>query len=137
MISWSEPIDNGAIVTDYIVSIQQKDGQFTVESVYCVSNSANILSSKSCEVPLTTLYTAPYLLDGGSSVYAKVLSKNAQGASEFSDPGNGANIVFVPDPPKNLQDDTTITSETQIGLKWIDGASNGGMAVIDYTIRYD
>jgi hypothetical protein len=99
-ISWSEPIDNGAIVTSYSIYIQQKDTTYTIESVYCDGTSNDLLTNKECEVPLTVLYAAPFLLDGGSSVYAKISATNSQGTSEVSDPGNGAQIVFVPDAPQ-------------------------------------
>lgn len=37
----------------------------------------------------------------------------------------------------NLQNDAGVTSSTQIGLTWEEGAANGGSAVIDYRVSYD
>jgi len=70
-------------------------------------------------------------------VNIKVIATNAYGDSLISDAGNGAIIVLVPDSPTLLINDPLITSRTQIGLKWSDGASNGGEIVLDYRITYD
>jgi hypothetical protein len=43
----------------------------------------------------------------------------------------------VPDAPIDLTDDAPNTSATQISFTWNDGASDGGVAVIDYRIYYD
>lgn len=48
--------------------------------------------------------------------------------------GNGAILVTIPDAPVNLQDETTITSHTQVGLTWEDGPSAGGSPIIDYRV---
>jgi hypothetical protein len=84
-----------------------------------------------------TLYAAPFNLQGGYDVYAKVTATNFYGTSEDSDPGNGAAIVLVPDAPYQVRDNAAVTSSTQVGLTWIDGISNGGRPVIDYTLSYD
>lgn len=55
----------------------------------------------------------------------------------MSDPGNGAVIQLVPDAPVNLADDPLTTSDVQIRFTWQDGASDGGIAVQDYTVFYD
>jgi hypothetical protein len=35
-----------------------------------------------------------------------------------------------------LFNDDTVTSGTEIGLTWVEGASNGGTAVIDFKLWY-
>lgn len=46
-------------------------------------------------------------------------------------------IQYVPDAPVEVTVDAENTSATKISFKWADGASNGGAAVIDYSIFYD
>jgi hypothetical protein len=46
-------------------------------------------------------------------------------------------IQLVPDAPIDLTDDEDNTSATQISFTWNDGSSDGGAAVIDYSIYYD
>ena len=65
------------------------------------------------------------------------------GESVISDPGNGAVIQLVPEPPINLQNilyilnDPLSTSDTSIRFTWDQGLNNGGVNVIDYDIYYD
>jgi hypothetical protein len=43
----------------------------------------------------------------------------------------------VPDAPVSLAVIAAGTSATQISFNWVDGSSDGGAAVIDYSIFYD
>lgn len=43
----------------------------------------------------------------------------------------------MPDAPINLANNVTVTSATQIGIRWDEGHNNNGSPVIDYTISYD
>ena len=43
----------------------------------------------------------------------------------------------MPDAPINLLNNAVVTSEVQIGFIYSPGASNGGNAVIDFTIWFD
>jgi hypothetical protein len=36
-----------------------------------------------------------------------------------------------------LKNNTSITSATVIGISWNDGNSNGGAAIIDYSVYFD
>ena len=73
----------------------------------------------------------------GDPVLIKVSALNLYGASQYSTVGGLALIQLVPDAPVSLQDEPTVTSATQIGISWSEGASNGGAEVIDFTILYD
>jgi hypothetical protein len=41
----------------------------------------------------------------------------------------------APDTPNNLK--ARISSDTQISLTWVDGASDGGSPILDYEVSYD
>jgi hypothetical protein len=73
----------------------------------------------------------------GDSVYAKIISINTYGESIMSDAGNGAVIQLVPEPPINLLNDPTTTSDVVIRFTWEDGLNDGGSPVIDYDVYYD
>jgi len=83
------------------------------------------------------LTSAPYNLILGQPVNIKVSATNDYGPSDLSIVGNGALIQLVPLAPVGLTNNATATSATQIGFYWSDGASNGGTAIIDYTIFWD
>jgi hypothetical protein len=87
-------------------------------------------------VPISTLKVEPFVLPWGASVYAKVNAINVVGASDYSQVGNGAIILTIPDAPLNLSDDVLITSLHQIGLQWYQGYENGGTPVLDYRVWY-
>jgi hypothetical protein len=88
-------------------------------------------------VPLSTLTTAPFSLTLGSNINAKLVAVNAYGDSSESSFGGGAVILLVPDAPLSLANAPAITKDYQIGLTWLQGASIGGTAIIDYQIQFD
>lgn len=73
----------------------------------------------------------------GSSVYAKVSATNQFGTSTFSNSGNGAVIVTVPDSPISVANNMAVTTVNKVGIIWEPGFSEGGLPVIDYRISWD
>lgn len=45
-------------------------------------------------------------------------------------------MILVPDAPRSLQNDVTVTSDTKIKLTWQQGLSNGGAPITDYLVYY-
>lgn len=82
---------------------------------------------------ITSFKGVPYVIDWGSGIYAKISAINVVGNSDFSDEGNGAVILTIPDPPSDLSNNDAITSSSQIGLSW-SAASDGGTPILDYTV---
>lgn len=105
--------------------------------VTCDGTQTEIINSRTCSVPISTLLVAPFNLPWGSSIYAIVTSTNYYGTSVDSNAGNGAVILTVPDPPINLANVVDQTAATQIGLTWEDGFEAGGTPIIDYKIWSD
>jgi len=136
-ITWVTPYDGSSSITGYQVTIRQNDDvTFTEESTNCDGLDSTIVTDHSCSVLISDLIVAPFYLEWGDSVYAKVTAINVIGNSLVSDEGNGAIILTIPDAPTDLANDATVTTSSQIGLTWNEGATNGGAAVIDYTINY-
>lgn len=78
-----------------------------------------VIANRVCNISLSTLKSAPYLLTKGDSIYAKVISTNLYGDSEvYSEVGNGAVIENVPDSPINLTNDLETTTDTVIRITW-------------------
>ena len=137
VVTWTAPFNNGATITSYMVEIKQSDYTFAQELTYCDASQTAIVQSQTCSIPILTLLDAPFSLELGGSVYARVTATNYYGDSEVSDEANGAVVVVLPDAPINLADDTSVTSASVIGLVWDDGVSDGGTAILDYFIQYD
>jgi hypothetical protein len=83
------------------------------------------------------LITAPYNLALNEEIYAKVVASNFYGDSLQSPAGNGGLTKLVPDSPTNLKNDGSVTSDLAIKFSWSDGASDGGMPILDYKVLYD
>lgn len=136
LFEWNDPTDNGAPIIGYKIYIIESDGvTFTQESIECDGTSQTLIDNRNCLVDLTTLRAAPYNLVLEDSVQIKVISINSYGDSEYSLTGNGAEIQYVPDAPI-LSNDAAVTSATNIGLTWVEGASDGSTEVIDYKLYF-
>lgn len=109
---------------------------YAVDNANCNGQEALIVLEHKCAVLIADLIQAPYHHPWGSSIYAKVAATNIIGESLESDNGNGAIILNYPDAPTDLANVPLITSSSQVGLDWLEGASNGGTPVIDYQIAY-
>ncbi len=132
LISWIMQDTGGSVITSYTVKIRQSDNATYTSTSLCDGTSAQVVSDKSCLVPVAALTTPPFNLPWGSSVFANVLATNIIGSSGASPGGNGAIILITPDSPRNLTNVPSITTATQIGLTWATGSANGGTPVIDY-----
>ena len=66
----------------------------------------------SCVIPVETVRNAPYSLEWGSGVYAKVIAKNNYGDSAESEAANGAVIIKEPEAPLSLANVAEVTSST-------------------------
>jgi len=92
LITWTAPDPRGWAITGYRILIQTSDPtQYAINTATCDGTTdANILSSASCKVLISSLTAWPYSLPWGSSIYAKVIAINGNGDSLTSDVGNGA-----------------------------------------------
>ena len=137
-IDWEAPFWNGSPITGYKVYILEHDKvTYTQESVECDGTSADVIANTICHVSLSNLIVPPYSLVMNEEVYAKIIAYNVYGDSPFSEPGNNGLVKLVPDAPVNLANDPTVTDDTRIKITWEDGPSDGGDAVLDYSIYYD
>ena len=95
-----------------------------------------MLSNNYCEVNIATVLAAPYNVDGGDHIWAKVSAVNVYGESAQSSAGNDAMYTRVPDSPISLAEDSLQRTATTIGITWADGSNNGGVAITNYKIEY-
>lgn len=69
-------------------------------------------------MPISVLRNLPFSLAWGAVVTATITAKNSYDESEPSLPGGIGKILRVPDVPINFVNVPTVTTGTQIGLKW-------------------
>jgi hypothetical protein len=138
MVSWPDHSTNGSPITAYKVFILEHDGvTYTQETVDCIGTDADVIANRVCYIYLDTLIVAPYSLVLNEEIWAMVIATNVYGDSPYSPPGNDGLIKLIPDAPVNLVNDPTLTSASSIRFTYEEGASNGGLPVIDYSIYYD
>jgi len=91
-------------------------------------------TATTCTIPVTVFKAAPYSLDWGVGVYAKVIATNLYGDSVESLEGNGAIITTTPDKPINLAENYSQRTKSTIGMTWEAASFTGGAVIIDYRI---
>jgi len=69
-----------------------------------------VVDARSCTIPISTFRAAPFLLDWGNIVYAKLSATNIKGTSAFSEIGFGGIIETTPDTPINLSNNILVTN---------------------------
>ena len=87
-----------------------------------------------CVVPVSALKSAPFSLDWGTSVFAKVAALNIYGSSEDSQAGNGAIIKVTPGTPTDLAEVYEQKTKSTIGLSWVAPVFIGDVAILDYRV---
>jgi hypothetical protein len=118
--------------------IRHGDGlNFSTELETCNGSDSAIISARSCVVPVNLLRTAPFSLEWGSSIWAKITVTNIIGTTAYSAPGNGAIMLTSSDAPLDLSNVPDITTGSQVGLMWTDGLVSGGAPVEDYQLTWD
>ena len=82
------------------MEIKTSAGIFEEELSYCNAESdSNIISGRSCTIPVAILRAAPFNLAYFASVTARITSINSLGESTSSDEGSGASIPLPPIEP--------------------------------------
>jgi hypothetical protein len=116
----------------------ESDGvAYNLELNDCDAGEDTIRDAKQCTVLVSTLGGAPFSLDWGTSVFAKVVAYNVYGDSEISDAGNGAIIITYADAPLDLLETISERTSSTITFTWSEGLLNGGSTVIDYQVSYE
>ena len=71
-IDWTSPDSNSGTINGYRVYIADSNGNFLLETTYCNGLIEPVLSQTYCDMPMTVLRAAPYLLEQGEEVFTKV-----------------------------------------------------------------
>ena len=88
-----------------------------------------------CAIPVAALRAAPYSIDWGSSVFAKVTAINIYGSSAESPEGNGATIITATDPPTGLSEIEAERTSSSVTFSWTPPVFIGGAPVVDYRVK--
>jgi hypothetical protein len=92
----------------------------------------NTSTAVTCTVAVQAFRTAPFGLDWGASIFAKVVAINVYADSPESAEANGALITTYPDPPTDLLEVYSERTKSSLGIEWTAPVFTGGVAVDDY-----
>ena len=143
-ISWAEPSNtggSGVLITDHIVKIKAKDGNYYEDTSLWDGSIEPALSTLLCEFRFSGLLISPFLLVQGDLVKAIVQVKNEIGWSSLSTELADASAVAMQTiplkPSASIKDSST--SSTQLVVNWsqISTPNDGGSSIISYNLQYD
>ena len=121
-------------MTHYQINVLQNDGvTYRPDLTHCDGSNPTIISDLKCSIPVLYLKGAPFYIEWAGSVFAKVVAINTYGASEASEPGNGAKLQTNPDAPYQLSEVFEYRSGTDLGITWTD-SFDGGTSILDYEV---
>jgi len=120
-------------VIGYRVYLRKSDGvTFIINFSYCDGSQTSIFEARSCAIPSTSFVSQLYGLQWGEKVYAKIIAYNIYGESVFSPLSNPTTLMYNPDPPVSLTENTSLRSFFDVTFVWQNGAENRGSPIIDY-----
>jgi hypothetical protein len=134
VVTWNPVDDGGSPLTSFIILIGESDGVTFTESGSCDGSDPTILASATCSFDVSVVRNAPYSLEWGASVFAKVVASNIYGSAEASVAGNGAKITTYPDAPTDLIEDYSQRTPTVLAFSWTPPLFTGGDDVLDYRV---
>lgn len=134
VVTWNPVDDGGSPWTSFTILIGESDGLTFTESASCDGSDPAILGSATCSFDVSVVRNAPYSLEWGDSVFAKVVASNIYGSAEASDSGNGAMITTYPDAPTDLIEDYSQRTPTVLAIQWTQPLFTGGDEVLDYRV---
>lgn len=86
-VEWTLAFNGGARVTGFIVEMQASSGEWWEEQTYCnARNDYATIVNRLCVIPMSVLEAAPFNLDQGAQVVARVAAVNQMGTSLVSEP---------------------------------------------------
>ena len=129
----------GAVITDYLVQVRQKDElTYTIVASDCPSSGFDLMANTQCTIQVSTIKGWPWILEDGDPIYARIIAVNEIGESDPTDPVTGSTVFvpIVPGSPTQLANYPSGTSKTTASFTWSDG-EDGGKVITDYKIESD
>lgn len=134
-------INNYASTSDVLISFlwdpPQDDGGSPIldYAVYYNQGSASNVWVVLDENEVNAFYQTTVALVAGETYAFKVTARNAVGSSDYS-----AEIQILaakePDAPISLAEISGLSTATQIGFSWQDGAYDGASPILDYSVSF-
>lgn len=96
-VSWTAPDENGATITNYRILLLAADSLTWLESEFCKSTDASLVTAMYCYVPMAELTGSRFNLPYNRLISVKAQAKNLRGWGELSQSNIvGAKAEIVP-----------------------------------------
>jgi hypothetical protein len=86
--------------------------------IQCNGSSPVIVAETKCTIEETQFKASPFSLPWGSHIFAKVKALNVVGSSDYSQVGNGGQILTTPSAPTKPTE-PLVTTSTEITITWL------------------
>jgi titin len=132
----------GVAIDAYEVVFKYQDGSDYAANTECQGSTTTFKTDLYCDVSLSTFTAAPYNLQRGDEIIARVRATNVLGAGTFSADSTSttALTVSLPDDPAAAPIRVEVGStETSIvvNMPAITGDAAGGMTILSYSLEMD
>jgi hypothetical protein len=132
----------GVAIDAYEVTFLAQGGATYAAVAECDGSSPTFLSNLYCDVDLASLAIAPFSLELGDEVIARVRAQNSLGLGEWSaDSTSGGLFVTVPaDPPQSPVRHEPACTETSITVNMPQASgltATGGLPILSYQLEWD
>jgi len=137
-IDFDLPSNNGESIDTFDILILESDGiTYTADPTSCNGESdANIKANEYCDIPMSTLTSAPFSLPYNSLIQVKIRAHNVNGYGEYSQPNIIGEVALTkPDVMTDLFADISTSDNSNIDLAWTAPTNNGGSAITNYEIK--
>lgn len=139
-VDWTAPYNGGDRITRYLVEIKASDGSYQSSTSSCLESEATMVTSHSCEIPMSALVTSPLSLTEGTIVIARITAENRIGLSSSGTANtDGAIVKGVPHAPSTgpIRGGDTTTTQIQILLNSLTGSEAGYATITSYHAEWD
>ena len=129
VVSWTAPNNHGLPITSYKITFKYAS-TYEELTAYCDGTSSTVISSTTCNVPMSVFAASPFFLNIGDLIVARVQTYNLLGwGSNSADNTAGATYATNPSASVTNLASGSATSETAIQLTWTGvttSPANGG-----------
>ena len=139
-IDWSAPSSNFQPILAYDIEILSAGSTYHADLANCAGSAGStVVTNTACDIPMTVLRAAPYLLLQGDLVVARVRASNSLGDGPYSLLNTAGALIQVEPHAMATPLNGPSTGASQVEVTWtaLTAPQNGDSAVTSYELQWD